>query len=149
MSAPTTFEFAKIAVRDLTDDPGDEVIICGIQTTGFNRTAQSTDRFVNDCAAPFTPAERRLRITGKSRTLTGSGLYNTAQSTLIDGLLGVRKTYQFIEWQNDGTGAGTEVGTWEGPGIATSINMAASETDFGTIDITIESDGAWAYTAAS
>jgi hypothetical protein len=149
MSAPTTFEFAKIAVRGLDEDPGDEVVICGVQTTGFNSVAQTNDRFVNDCAAPFRPAERRLRVTGRSRTLTGSGLYNTAQTTLINSLLGVRKTYLFTLWQNDGTEAGDAVGTWEGPGIATAVNIGASETDLGSIEITVESDGAWTYTAAA
>lgn len=148
MSEPSTFEFAKIAVGD---GASSEVftVICGIETAGFNQSASTSDRGVRDCAVPFRPAERRLRVTGRSRTLTGSGIYNTAQTTLINGLVGTRKNYQFIVWEDDDTEAGVEVGTWEGPGIATAVNMGSPNDGFGTLEITVESDGAWTYTAAS
>lgn len=148
MSEPSTFEFARIAVGDGAS-PEAFAELCGIQTTGFNRTATTNDRSVPDCAKPFAPAERRLRVTQNSRTLTGSGLYNTAQQTLIDGLVGKRKTYRFILWEDDDTDEGVEVGTWQGPGIATAVNLGSPVDGFGTLELTIESDGAWTYTVAA
>jgi hypothetical protein len=148
MSEPATIEYAKIGVRDIgSSDPF--TIICGIQTTGFNRTVQTSDRFVKDCALPGRPAERRVRVTGRSRTLTGSGLYNASQRALIDSLEGVRKEYQLTVMDfSDGGEAGVEVELRTGPGIMTSINMGSSENDLGTIELTIESDGAWTSEAA-
>lgn len=148
MSEPATIEFARIGVRDIgSSDPF--VRICGVQTTGFNRAVQTSDRYVKDCALPGKPAERRLRVTGRSRTLTGSGLYNADQRVLIDSLEGVRKEYQLTIMDfSDGSEAGVEVELRTGPGIATSINMGSSENDLGTIELTIESDGAWTSEAA-
>ena len=143
MSEPATVEYAKIGVRDIgSSDPF--VTFCGIQTTGFNRTVQTNDRFVKDCAAPGRPAERRVRVTGRSRTLTGSGLYNADQRELVDSIEGVRKEYQLTIMDfSDGSEAGVPIEIRQGPGIATSINMGTTENDLGTIELTIESDGAW------
>lgn len=148
MSEPNTIEFAKIGVRDIgSSDPF--VTFCGIQTTGFNRAVQTSDRAVKDCAKPGKPAERRIRVTGRSRTLTGSGLYNYDQRELVDSIEGLRKEYQvtFIDL-DDGTEEGTPVEIRQGPGIATSINMGTAEDSLGTLEITIESDGAWTSSAA-
>lgn len=143
MSEPATVEYATISVRDIgTSDPF--VKFCGIQTTGFNRAVQTNDRFVKDCAKPGRPSERRVRVTGRSRTLTGSGLYNADQRTLIDSLEGVRKEYLLTIMDfSDGGEDGVPVELRQGPGIMTSINMGTSENDLGTIELTIESDGAW------
>jgi len=148
MSEPTTIDFAKIGVRDIgSTDP--YIVICGIQTAGFNRTVQTNDRYVKNCEKPALPAERRVRVTGRARTLTGSGLYNSAQRELIDELEGVRKDYQLqiIDF-SDGSDEGVIKELRAGPGIATAINMGSSEDDLGTIEITIESDGAWTSEAA-
>lgn len=148
MSEPTTFQFAKIAVGN-DADPEVFTTFCGVQTTGFNRTVQTNDRNVRDCALPGKVPERRLRVVGRSRTLTGSGLYNLDQQTLIDTLEGVRKNYQYIIWDISVSEAGEEIGTWEGPGIVTAINMGTSEDNDATIEITIQSDGVWTYTPAA
>lgn len=149
MSEPSTFEFGVLKVGD-GESPEAFTTLCGIQTTGFNRQVQTNDRYVRDCAAPASPPERRLRVTGKSRTLTGSGLYNTAQTALLNTLEGVRKNYQLVlmDLSDEDTPAGTPIGTWEGPGRVTTLNMGTSETDLANIEITIESDGAWAYDPA-
>jgi hypothetical protein len=143
MSEPNTIEFAKIGVRDIGSSDA-FTVFCGIQTTGFNRTVQTNDRFVKDCAYPGRPAERRVRVTGRSRTLTGSGLYNADQRALVDSIEGVRKEYQLLIYDfDDGSEAGDVVEIRQGPGIATAINMGTSENDLGTIELTIQSDGAW------
>jgi len=151
MSEPTTFEFAAIEVRTATTPSDTWVRICGIQTTGFNRTKQTNDRYVRDCQAPAKTPERKVRVTGKSRTVTGSGLANADQIDLInqleDGTWQVR--YIIMDVSDPSVEAGTEIGTWEGPGVFTSINMGTSENDDATIELTLESDGVWAYTPAA
>jgi hypothetical protein len=148
MSEPATVEFARIGVRAI-DSADAFTVICGIQTTGFNRTVQTNDRYVKDCALPGRPAERRVRVTGRARTITGSGVYTPVPRARIDGLEGVRKEYQLTIMDfSDGGEAGVPVELRTGPGIATSINMGSSEDDLGTIEITIESDGAWTSEAA-
>lgn len=143
MSEPSTIEFAKIGVRDVgATTPF--VFICGIQTTGFNRTVNTNDRAVKDCDKPGRPAERRVRVISRARTLTGSGLYNYLQRELIDDLEGVRKEFQVLYYDlDDGTEEGEVVEVRQGPGVATSINTGTTEDGDGSIEITIESDGAW------
>ena len=150
MAEPTTFEFGVLKVGD-GEDPEVFTTLCGIQTTGFSRQVQTQDRAVRDCTSPALTPERRLRKQSKSRTLTGSGLYNTAQTTLINTLEGARKNYQLVlmDISDEDIAAGTEIGTWEGPGMVTALNMGTSETDLATIEITVESDGAWTYTPAA
>lgn len=148
MSEPATIEFARIAVRDIGSSDA-FVDFCGIQTTGFNRAVQTSDRAVKDCQYPGRPAERRIRVTGRSRTLTGSGLYNYNQRELVDSIEGVRKEYRVTFYDlDDGTETGTPVEVRQGPGIATSINMGTAEDSLGTIELTIESDGTWTSEAA-
>lgn len=147
MSEPSTFEFAVIAIRT---GPTTFTKLCGIQTTGFNRAAQTTDRYVRDCDFPGRPPERKVRTTGKARTLTGSGLFNTAQIDLMNDLEGQKREFQFIlmDIADPDVPEGTEIGTYEGPGVVTALNLGQSETDMASVDITIESDGVWTYTPA-
>jgi hypothetical protein len=150
MSAPTVFDFAVIQVGQGT---GPEVFttICGITTTGFNRTVSTSDAYVRDCTSPALVPERRLKVNGHSRTLTGSGLANVDQFALLNSIEGVRADYKFIvmDTSDPTVTAGTIKGTWAGRGVATSIQMGTSDNNDATISITIESDGAWTYTAGS
>jgi hypothetical protein len=150
MAEPSTFEFGVLKVGDGAS-PEVFTTLCGIQTTGFSRAVQTNDRYVRDCAQPGLTPERRLRKTGKARTLTGSGLYNTAQTALLNTLEGARKNYQLVmmDISDEEAPEGEEIGTHEGPGMVTALNMGTSETDLATIEITVESDGAWTYTPAS
>ncbi|PTQ13731.1 hypothetical protein CLG96_00145 [Sphingomonas oleivorans] len=152
MSEPTTFEFAVIKVKT---GPGstdaDYTTICGIQTTGFNRTKQTNDHFVRDCASPARTPERRVRVTGTQRDLTGSGLYNVDQTELINSLEEGRHIFRYIimDISDPAVAAGTVIGTWEGPGVVTAINLGTTENDDASIELTIASDGAWTYVAAA
>lgn len=147
MSEPTTFEFALIEVED-PDTPAAYLKLCGVQTTGFNTTVATNDRQVRDCAYPFRVPETRKRVTGQSRTLTGSGLYNVDQHELINLLPGKRRNYKFKMLVQDGPDdeVGELAGTWAGPGVCTALNIGGQEGDTGTIELTIESDGAWTFT---
>jgi len=146
MSEPTTFQFAVIWVESPTT-AGTYVKLCGVQTSGFNRAVQTSDRYARDCDKPGKPAERRLRVTGLSRTLTGSGVYNTDQTTLLEALPGKRRNYKFqmLDLSDPDNETGTPFGEWAGPGICTTLNIGGEDNSDGSLSITIESDGAWTY----
>lgn len=149
MSYPTTFEFAFVAVGNGAT-PEVFTRLCGIQTSGFNHTVATSDRFRRDCAKPALVPVRGVKVNGRQWDLTGSGLYNLDQIDLINGLPGVTKTYQLIllDISDPAIEAGTVIGTWEGPGVLTAVNLASSEDQEATIELTIASDGLWEYTEA-
>lgn len=146
MSVPNTIQLSVISIGDgapteaFTD-------ICGINATGFNQTAQTNDRYIRDCATPTAVPLRQVKVTGKSWTLTGNGYYNTDQQSIISAAVAVRHNYKMRVYDDDV--AATLLGTWAGAGVLTSADMGTSENDLGTIQLTIVSHGAWAYTAAS
>jgi hypothetical protein len=150
MSVPTTFQYAAIRVPN-PDDPDSTVTICGVQTTGFNNTAQTATKAVRDCSQPALPPEQHVTVTSMSRQLTGSGLYNVDQTMLINGLLANPTTYYYdmLDISDPDIPAGTLLGTWAGPGVATAINLATTDNSDATIAITVDSNGVWTYTPAS
>lgn len=145
MSEPQTIEFALIKIGDGASPTEIFTAICGITTTGLNRVAQTTDRYVRDCQAPATPPNRRVKVTGRSWTVSGNGYFNVAQQSIIEAGVGLKKNYELTIMDDDGT---TPLGTWSGAGVMTAANLGTSENDLGTISLTIESDGAWAYEEA-
>lgn len=149
MSVPTTFQFAAIRVPD-PDDAGSTVTICGVQTTGFNNVAQTATKAIRDCTNPALPPEQKVTVVSMSRQLTGSGLYNVAQTELINSLLANPTTfyYDMRDISDPDIPAGTLLGTWSGPGVATTINLATTENSDATIAITVDSNGTWTYTPA-
>lgn len=54
MSEPRTFEFDVIKVGNGAT-PEVFTKLCGIQTTGFNRNVQTSDRYVRDYDSPPPP----------------------------------------------------------------------------------------------
>jgi hypothetical protein len=150
MSAPTTFQYAVIKVGD-GDDPEVFTAICGIQTVGFNDSAQTATKAIRDCTSPALPPEQKVTVTSRGRELTGSGLYNTAQIALINTLLADPRNYEIVllDISDPTIPAGTALGTWAGPGVATAVNLATTDNSDATISITIASNGPWTYTPAS
>ncbi len=149
MTAPTTFQFAAIKVGNGAD-PEVFTTICGVQTTGFNDTVQTATKAIRDCTSPALPPEQKVTVQSRGRDLSGSGLYNTAQTALINTLLGDPRNYQYVllDISDPTIPAGTELGTWEGPGVATAVNTATTDNSDATISITVASNGAWTYTPA-
>ena len=54
MTLPTTFDFAQLKLGDGAT-PEVFTVVCGLETTGINQSAQTSDRYVRDCTAPATP----------------------------------------------------------------------------------------------
>jgi hypothetical protein len=114
---------------------------CGIETSGLNQTVQSNDRYRRDCATPAAIPTRKVRVTGYSWDLTGSGVINMDQFELFQDALGVTKNFRVLYGKygavdTGGNRTGTIEGYYAGPGVMTAYNVNVGGED-GTAEITI------------
>jgi hypothetical protein len=124
------------------------VPICGLTTRQFTQQVNTNDVFVPDCADPEDVPVRRLVPTGKQWDLSGDGLYNLAQEEAIREALGVTKNYRFRIARP--TGSTTGAGYYEGPAMLTNTQIGGNTGggEFGSVSLTIASDGAWEWVPA-
>lgn len=144
MSLPNSADFALISV--LTTAPSTYTKLCGIESVSINRAAQTSESYRRDCAAPNRPGSRKLRITGASWTITGSGSDNIDIDEDYEDAFGVRKQYKIELFEDDGTDAGALMGTYIGNAIMTARNQSYTQDAAGTIEITLEGEGALTWT---
>jgi len=123
--------------------------VCGLTTRQFTQQGNTNDVFIPDCANPEDVPVRRLVPTGKQWDLSGDGLYNLAQETLIRGCFMVTKNYRFRIRRPAGSIVGT--GYYEGPAMLTNIQIGGNSSggEFGSLSLAIASDGLWVWTAAA
>lgn len=129
-------------------DPEVFTVVCGIENATLNETVQTQDRFRRDCAKPGQIPTRVVRVTGKQWDLTGSGVTNVDQIAALKAALGLTKNYQLVAIKYDGTDTGTELGTFEGPGVLTSRNISLSPNE-GNLEITIAGEDELVWTPAA
>jgi hypothetical protein len=118
--------------------------LCGINTRTFTQQANTSDKFTRDCADPEDTPVRRLIVTGRQWTLKGDGEIDRNNLETIQNAFGVSKNWRF--WYTEPTGDLVYQGYWQGSAILTSIEETGGDSDYGTISITIESDGEWTWT---
>lgn len=148
MSLPVEPDFAIIKMGD---GGGSEVfsITCGIQDVNINAVANTSDRFTRDCAKPGEIPYRKVKATGKQMDITGSGLIDKAQITAYNTALGKVKNYKVELYQDDGTDAGSLMGTYAAALMLTAQNQAIPRENSATVELNLASHGAWTWTAAS
>lgn len=144
MSLPNSADFALISV--LTTAPSTYTKLCGIESVSINRAAQTSESYRRDCATPNRPGIRKLRITGSSWTITGSGSDNIDIDEDYEDAFGVRKQYKIELFEDDGTDAGELMGTYVGSAIMTARNQSYTQDSAGTTEITLEGEGALTWT---
>lgn len=149
MSEPNSADFALIKVQTAAGPPAVFTLLCGIESVNINRSAQTSETYRRDCAKPNRPGTRKLRVTGSSWSISGSGSDNVDIEATITDAFGVRKAYKVELYRDDGTDAGALMGTYAGSGILTTRNQAYSQENAGTSEITLEGEGALTWTAAS
>lgn len=122
--------------------------ICGLTTRSFTHQVNTNDTFVPDCADPEDRPIRRLSVTGEQWDLSGEGLYNLDQEDVIRGAVGVTKNYRFRIRRPAGSIVGT--GYYEGPAMLTNLQLGGNTGggEFGTLSVTIPSDGEWLWVPA-
>lgn len=147
MSVPNESDFALVKMGD---GAGPEVFtaFCGIESVSINNAVSTADRTRRDCAKPGKPGVRRIKSTGKSQTISGSGGVDKADITKFDTALGLVKNYKIELYKYDGTDAGTLMGTFAGAYMLTAQNMSLDANGDSSGEITLESDGLWTWTAA-
>lgn len=148
MSLPVEIDFALIKAGD-GESPEVFTVICGIQDVTINGGANTTDRFVRDCATPGAVPYRKTKVNGRQLDITGSGLSNTQEEVRLNSLLGALNNYQVELYREDGTDAGTLLGTYAGEFRMTSKNINAPRESPSSLDIALASNGAWTYTDAA
>lgn len=151
MAAPSVVRGSYIDIA-IGDGGGPEVfsIICGLTTRSFTGQVNTTDTFVPDCADPEDVPIRRLIMTGKQWSISGEGLYNRTQRSVLEAALGVPTNYRFI--MSEPAADNVEDGYYGGLAVMTSLAFTGGSAEngtFATCAITIESDGEWTWTDAA
>lgn len=147
MSYPTEIDAVIVKLGDGAD-PEVFTTVCGIENATLNDTVQTNDRFRRDCAKPGQIPTRKVRVTGKQWDLTGNGVANVDELVRLKSALGIRKNYQLVAIQYDGTDAGEELGTFSGPGVLTARNLNMSPNE-GTMEITVAGEDDLVWTPAA
>lgn len=123
--------------------------ICGLTTRQFTHQVNTNDVFVPDCADPEDIPTRRLNVTGEQWDLSGDGLFNLAQEEKVRVATGQTRNYRFRVRRPAGSIVGT--GYYEGPAMITNRQLGGSSGngEFGSISLTIASDGDWVWVPAA
>ena len=148
MSLPTEADFAIIKIGDGATPTEVFAIACGIQDVTINQAVGTQDRYVRDCAKPGEIPNRKVKATGKSLDITGSGLIDKAQIAIYNSALGVAKNYKIEVYADDGTDTGTLLGTFDGSFMMTASNQSIPREGTASAEISLASNGAWTWTAA-
>lgn len=147
MSLPTEVDFALIKIGD-GGAPEAFALICGLTDATINEQAQSSDRYPRDCTKPGEVPFRRTKVNGKALDVTGSGLSNVDQYPTLSDALGTVKNYKVELYADDGTDAGSLLGTISSAFRMTANNLNAPRNSDATAQINLASDGEWTYVAA-
>ena len=148
MSLPVEADFAIIKIGDGATPTEAFAIACGIQDVTINQAVGTQDRYVRDCAKPGEIPNRKVKATGKSLDITGSGLIDKAQIAIYNSALGVTKNYKIELYADNGTDAGTLLGTISGSFMMTSSNQSIPREGTASAEITLVSNGACPWAAA-
>ena len=146
MSFPTDFDFMQIKIGD-GGSPETFTVVCGAEDISINEQAQTNSLFRRDCTKPGSVPTQLIQVTGKSCTISGSGISDTAQMETLRSALGFAKNYQIDAGYWDGTDAGDVAGTFAANAVLTARNMQTSNGAT-TMEITLECNGMPVWTAA-
>lgn len=147
MSLPTEFDFMIVKIGD-GEATETFTAICGIENVQINEVANTSDRYVRDCAKPGAVPNRKTKTTGKQVDITGNGFSNADEIAGLRAALGIVGNYQIEGYQEDGTDTGALLGTYAGAFNLTANNLNVPRDGDATMEITLASDGAVTYTAA-
>ncbi|MET3710414.1 hypothetical protein ABIC65_001094 [Sphingomonas trueperi] len=147
MSYPTEIDFAVVKIGDGAS-PETFPVVCGIQNAAVNQTVQTSDQQKIDCAKPGKKPTRTVRVTGSQWDVTGSGVTSVEQFPALQAALGKRRNIQIVALRDDGTDEGEELGTFEGQGVLTALNINM-QRDSGTMEVTIAGENDLTWTPAA
>lgn len=146
MSLPTEFDFAVIKFSDGAETPV-FTISCGKQDFQANFVSNSTDRFVRDCAKPGEVPFRKTKATGKQLDITASGLTDATAFGTELALLGQLVDVKLEYYADDGTDAGSLIGTVDCNMRVNALNVGTPRDGDASSETVLASHGAWTWTA--
>lgn len=139
MAVPQVLE-GRMVVIELGNGASPEVFtpICGMNVTSWNKTLQTTDRFLRDCANPTEIPSRKAIATGKQEDITLSGYFTLENRALMESIFGTRQNLRLTFYEEDGV---TEAGYYSGRFLVTAQNIAAPDNDTVSLELVLASDG--------
>lgn len=148
MSLPNEIDWALIKMGDGANTEN-FTVICGLADVTINESANTSDRFVRDCAEPGAVPFRFTRVSGRQLDVSGSGLSNADEVTRLSGATGKVKNYKIELYKDDGTDGGDLLGTYTGAFRMTANNLNLTRDGDSAGDISLASQGEWTYAAAA
>lgn len=146
MTKPTTSKFSEFLVQiESADSPGVFAAPCGLTTKGFNQTANTQETTVPDCDDPDAPAFTERAVDTISAEISGSGVLakeaheDVWQPFFVGAISKTCRVYPF----------GLTGGYYEGAFVLTNYNNAVQRGQKVNVDITLQSDGEYTWTAGS
>lgn len=147
MSLPTEIDWLLVKIGD-GGSPEAFSQICGITDVTKTEQAQTGDRYVRDCTKPGEVPTRKIKVSGKSLSFSGTGLSNATTIATLMAALGKSKNYEIEAYQDDSTDAGSLLGTFAGAFVMTANNLTVPREGAASGQIDLANDGAYTYTAA-
>lgn len=117
--------------------------ICGLITRTFTHQGNTADAFTRDCALPESIPVRRVIVTSEQWDLTGSGQLNRAQMAEIQAAVNVPRNWRLVF--GEPTDDEVFAGYYAGQAILTQLKHSGDDNAFVTVDLTIMSDGPFAW----
>ncbi len=122
--------------------------LCGLNTRNFTIQKNTNDVFIEDCDDPELVPQRYLNVTGVQWDITADGLYNMDQGEVIQEMAQSLNSRNFRFVFGAAPGQTGYTGTWEGLGQVTNVQFGGNTGgEYGTISLTIASDGPWVFDA--
>lgn len=149
MSLPNEPDFLLIKAQTAAGPPAVFTVLCGMENGNVNENVQTSERYRRDCAKPNKPGSRKLKATGKSWQITGSGVVNIDLEDTYADLIGVIQNYKAEAYKDDGTDAGELMGTWSGAGMLITNNRSIQIAADSGAEITIEGQDELVWTEAA
>jgi hypothetical protein len=148
MSVPTNFDFAVFKIGDGTTPSEVFTIVCGVTDVTINQVANSSDRFIRDCAKPGQVPSRKVRVTGKQLDITATGLTDLTTFDTYSDVIGTRKNVKVELYADDGTDTGDLLGTIAANMLIASLNVGVPRDGESSAEFALASHGDWTFTAA-
>jgi hypothetical protein len=149
MTRPTTIKGSKFLIQLEQDPPGSGIFVapCALTTKGIDFSAETNDFNVPDCDDPDAPTFTERVVSALSASVSGSGT------------LAMESLETWRMWLDSGLEKNIRVkidapladggGHWSMSAVITGFNVGANQGELATVELTIQSNGAWTWTDAA
>jgi len=123
------------------------VILCGLTSRNLTHQFNTSDEYIRDCADPTMVPFRVVNVTGEQFNISGTGLFNRQQASLLRTIAGQSLKYRFL--LSEPIGDPVDAGYYEGYFVCSDIQYGAADGANITVQLTFVSDGQilWVPTA--